>query len=157
MKKIIFFALFFKLSLIYLINNSCEFRKVPQEKMDLPLIMRLPYSWKHPTIPPSPSPPLMGKQMGVIETLGIAPLGYELDGKVKVFRLIAQPVEKTIVDERVSPDYVHLIPKKNIVKEVHHHRPIVQKIRAWGYNGATPEINRPVLPGETFTYEFTMY
>ena len=40
----------------------------------------------------SPPPPLMGKQMGTVQTLNTPPLGYEMDGDVKVFRLIAQPV-----------------------------------------------------------------
>ncbi|MBI2775193.1 copper oxidase [Candidatus Dependentiae bacterium] len=160
---------------------------------------KLAYSWADPKIKFSPPPPLMGKQMGVVQTLGIPPLGYEMDGNVKVFHLIAQPVEKTIVDERKPAEYDALIPKKNKLEHAHHHSPIVQKIRAWGYNGstpgptievnegdrvriifknelpeptsihwhgleipndqdgATPETNRPVLPGETFIYEFTLY
>jgi hypothetical protein len=162
---------------------------------------RLSYSWANPKIQPSPAPTLMGKQMGVVETLGILPLGYERDGNVKVFHLIAQPIKKVIVDETKAADYEHLIPEKNKLDSMykHHHKPIIQKIRAWGYNGttpgptieategdrirvilknelpeptsihwhgielpndqdgATPETNRPILPGETFTYEFTLY
>jgi len=164
-----------------------------------PRLHRLNYAWANPKITPSAPPPLTGKQMGVVNTIGIAPLGYEMDGNVKVFHLIAQPVEKTIVDERKPAEYDALIPKENRLNDTHHHTPIVQKIRAWGYNGstpgptieayegdrvriifknelpeptsihwhgleipndqdgATPETNKPVLPGETFTYEFTLY
>lgn len=161
---------------------------------------RLSYGWANPKIKPSPPPRLMGKQMGVVQTLGIPPLGYEMDGDIKVFHLIAQPVEKIIVDERKASDYDLLIPKENKIEHTqHHHTPIVQKIRAWGYNGstpgptieahegdririifknelpeptsihwhglevpndqdgATPETNKPIMPGETFTYEFTLY
>ncbi len=158
-----------------------------------------PYAWENPDIPPSPPPDLMGKQMGVVETLGIPPLGYEYDKGVKVFRLIAQPIEKIIVDTSRST-LEHLIPeeyKKDIV--LHQHAPIFKKVKFWGYNGsmpgptievtegdririilknelpeptsihwhgfeipnsqdgATPETARPVMPGETFTYEFTLY
>lgn len=160
---------------------------------------RLSYSWENKHIPPSPPPPLMGKQMGKINTIGIPPLGYTLDGNVKIFRLIAQPVERTIVDESKKTDWEDLIPKKNLLHDIHKHLPIIQKLKAWGYNGvtpgptievdegdrvriivknelpeptsihwhgleipnnmdgATPETNRPILPGETFTYEFTVY
>ncbi len=140
---------------------------------------------------------LMGKQMGTVETLGVPPLGYELDGNVKVFHLIAQPIEKYLTDGK-KPDYYDLVPPENRVAH-DHHPPIVQKIKCWGYNGTTPgptieayegdririvlknelpeptsihwhglevpndqdgaapETARPVLPGETFVYEFTLY
>lgn len=97
---------------------------------------KLPYSWKNPKIKPSAPPPLTGKQMGVVQTLGIEPLGYEMDGNVKVFRLYAQPIEQFITDGKEA-EYDKLIPEKN--KFHHHvHGNIVQKIRAWGFNGSTP-------------------
>lgn len=40
--------------------------------------------------------------MGVVETPGVPPLGYELDGNIKIFRLIAQPIEHLIVDEKID-------------------------------------------------------
>ncbi len=80
-------------------------------------LKRLPYSWKNPKIPPSPQPPLTGKQMGVLQTPGIKPLGYTMDGKVKVFRLYAQPIEQYITDGKKA-EYDKLIPKKN--KFPHH-------------------------------------
>lgn len=154
--------------------------------------------WRDPAIKPSPPPPLTGKKMGTIETLGIPPLGYELDGTVKVFHLIAQPVEKTIADEQ-EPSWHHLVPKEFRVNHLEHKHNIIQKLRCWGYNGSMPgptiEVfegdririivknelpeptsvhwhgielpnfqdgaggitQRPIMPGETFTYEFTLY
>ncbi|MFC1841551.1 multicopper oxidase domain-containing protein [Candidatus Dependentiae bacterium] len=156
--------------------------------------------WKKPSQAVSPPPPLAGKQMGLVETPGVKPLGYELDGNVKIFRLIAQPIEQIIVDESHST-IAHLIPKKNMVpkKMKMHHKPRYQKIKCWGYNGSTPgptleategdrvriivknelpeptsihwhgielpnnqdgaapETQRPIMPGETYTYEFTLY
>jgi len=157
------------------------------------------YAWENKNMSPSPPPPLMGKQMGVVETLGVPPLGYTWDKGVKVFHLIAQPIEKVIVDASWST-FEHLVAKKHkqgVPK--HHHEPIYQKMKCWGYNGstpgptieategdririvlknelpeptsihwhgmevpncqdgATPETARPVMPGETFTYEFTLY
>ncbi|MCA9770199.1 hypothetical protein KC460_02405 [Candidatus Dependentiae bacterium] len=56
--------------------------------------------WKKENEQISAPPSLMGKQMGVVETPGVPPLGYELDGNIKIFRLIAQPIEHLIVDEK---------------------------------------------------------
>ncbi len=153
--------------------------------------------WKNPAIKLSPAPALMGKQMGVIETPGVPPLGYELDGNVKVFRLIAQPIEHLIVDESHST-HQHLIPEKNAPHAMGH-KPRYQKIKCWGYNGTTPgptievtegdrvriivknelpeptsihwhgievpndqdgsapETQHAIMPGEEYTYEFTLY
>lgn len=99
---------------------------------------RLAYSWANPKIKPSLSPKLTGKQMGVVNTPSIAPLGYEIDGNVKVFRLYAQPIEQYITDGKAA-EYEKLIPEKNrppegIIQDHH----IIQKIRAWGFNGTTP-------------------
>ncbi len=153
--------------------------------------------WENPEIKQTKAP-LMGKQMGVVETPGIKPLGYELDGKVKVFHLVAQPIEKVIVDESHST-FDYLIPKQNKVPSDMKHVPRYQKVKCWGYNGsspgptievdegdtvriivknelpeptsihwhgvllpnsedgAAPETQRPIMPGETYTYEFTLY
>lgn len=101
-------------------------------------VKRLTYSWANPDIKPSPQPPLTGKQMGVVNTPGIEPLGFEMDGKVKVFKLYAQPVEQYITDGKEA-EYEKLISKKNKVPPgIMHHHPIMQKIRAWGFNGTTP-------------------
>ncbi|MCI0453982.1 MAG: multicopper oxidase domain-containing protein [Candidatus Dadabacteria bacterium] len=78
----------------------------------------------------SPPPPLMGKQMGRVHTLSHPPLGYEMEGNVKVFHLIAQPVKVTIT------------------KGTKDHHPSTRKFQpmptwpkemiAWGYNGVCP-------------------
>ncbi len=94
------------------------------------------YAWSNPHIPISPLPSLTGKQMGKVETPGIPPLGYEMNGKVKVFCLIAQPIEQVITDSRHSDsaliaqvqNFMGLLPMM----------PIYQRIKAWGYNGSTP-------------------
>src|SRR4030042_6738883 len=57
-----------------------------------------PLGWSDPNIKISPPPPLTGKQMGRVITPNVPPLGYEMDGNVKVFTLIVQPVEKYIHD-----------------------------------------------------------
>jgi hypothetical protein len=158
-------------------------------------------AWKNDQILPAiqlPQSPIKQKNLKktMIETLGINPIDYELDGTTKVFRLTAQPVETVMVDTNASLiDY--LIPTAN--KVPHHHRSIVQKIRGWGYNGsipgptleasegdrvriivtnelpeptsihwhgievpndqdgAAPETQKPIMPGEQYTYEFTLY
>lgn len=111
-------------------RNSFPYKKMPQGPH------RLTYAWANPNLKPSPPPCLTGKQMGVVNTLSIPPLGYEMDGDVKVFRLYAQPIEQYITDGKEA-EYDKLIPKKN--KFHHHmHSNIVQKIRAWGFNGTTP-------------------
>ena len=154
--------------------------------------------WKSPSKKTSSPPLLTGKQMGVVQTPGVPPLGYELDGDVKVFRLVAQPIEHLIVDESQSK-LSYLIPDKNKVPHKMHHTPRYQKIRCWGYNGSTPgptieategdrvrimvknelpeptsihwhgielpndqdgaapETQRAIMPGEEYTYEFTLY
>lgn len=154
--------------------------------------------WKKPSEIITPPPPLMGKQMGVVQTPGIPPLGYELDGDIKVFRLIAQPIEHLIVDETEST-VAHLIPKRNRVPHKMHHTPRYQKVKCWGYNGTTPgptievtegdrvriivknelpeptsihwhgielpndqdgaapETQQAIMPGEEYAYEFTLY
>lgn len=162
-------------------------------------LRHLDYAWSNPKIKPSPPPSLTGKQMGVCITPNVQPLGYEMDGDVKVFRLIAQPVEQYITDGKI-PDYDSFILAKNrLPKGMMHHSSVVQKIRAWGYNGSTPgptiEVTEgdririivknelpeptsihwhgielpndqdgaagfaepPLMPGQTKTYEFTLY
>lgn len=112
-------------------------------------VARLPYSWANPKIKPSPPPPLTGKQMGVLKTPGIEPLGYEMDGNVKVFRLYAQPIEQYITDGKEA-EYEKLIPEKNKFPHhlMHQHANIVQKIRAWGFNGTTPGPTIEVYEGD---------
>ncbi len=161
--------------------------------LDYPVI-----PWKKQSQVISQPSPLTGKQMGVVQTPGIQSLGYELDGKVKVFRLVAQPIEQLIVDERHST-FAHLIPPKNKIPQEIHHVPRYQRVKCWGYNGSTPgptievtegdrvriivknelpeptsihwhgievpndqdgaapETQRAIMPGQEYTYEFTLY
>lgn len=170
-----------------------------QIKQSIPIISQ-PYiiPWQQPSLKISPIPKLMGTQMGNVETPGVKPLGYELDGDIKVFTLIAQPIEHLIVDETQST-HAHLIPEEHKIPHKMHHVPKYQKIKCWGYNGsipgptieahegdtirvvlknelpeptsihwhgfeipnnqdgAAPETQRPVMPGEKFTYEFTLH
>lgn len=135
----VIFALLAPTMLLTAPRSSGKHAASPQElkkKNSHPAPHKLSYSWKNPKIQPSPPPPLTGKQMGVIDTPGIPPLGYEMDGNVKVFRLYAQPIEQFITNGKEA-EYEKLIPAKN--KFHHHdHMNIVQKIHAWGFNGSTP-------------------
>lgn len=154
--------------------------------------------WKKKGQPISPPPKLTGTQMGTVLTPSVPPLGYEMDGNVKVFRLIAQPIKQLIVNEKHST-VAPLIPKQNQVPHKIHHTPRIQKVKCWGYNGnspgptieafegdrvriivknelpeptsihwhgielpnnqdgAAPETQHPIMPGEEYTYEFTLY
>lgn len=102
--------------------------------------------WRDPNMPISPPPPLMGKQMGQVHTLNVPPLGYEMDGDVKVFRLIAQPVESYLTDGRMADE--------SIIKEwnrftggMHHNVP--KKVKLWGYNGSVPGPTIEAIEGDT--------
>ncbi len=154
--------------------------------------------WAKPGQKISPPPPLTGKNMGSVETLGIAPLGYEIDGNVKVFNLVVQPVEKTIT-KPVKPSWYHLIPQAYHTSDIKHRRKMTQQLKCWGYNGNTPgptieategdtirivvknelpeptsihwhgielpnhedgaagQTQYPIMPGQTYTYEFKLY
>lgn len=103
------------------------------------------YPWKDPDIKLSPQPALMGKQMGVVETPGIPPLGYEVVDNVKVFNLIAQPVEQWITDGKAT--HKGLVPAMQRIYGVHHTN-VQQKLRAWGYNGHTPGPTIEITEGE---------
>ena len=169
---------------------------IPQVKSQQPEQAIIP--WKQPSQIISAPPALTGKQMGTVLTPGVPPLGYEMDGDVKVFRLIAQPIEHLIVDESNSL-IAPLIPSHNQGPHAMHHTPKYQKVKAWGYNGntpgptievfegdrvriivknelpeptsihwhgielpnnqdgAAPETQHPIMPGEEYTYEFTLY
>ncbi len=153
--------------------------------------------WKAEGQTVSPPPSLLGRQMGRVETPGVQPLGYELDGDVKVFTLIAQPIEQTITDGQ--PMDHSIVPELNRFTGMTHDHPFEQKVRVWGYNDSTPgptlevtegdtirivlknELPEPtsihwhgielpneqdgaggltqpvVMPGESYTYEFTLH
>ena len=69
------------------------FHEPPARDMKHEMKMHEPIGWADPDIKLSSPPPLMSKQMGRVITPNVLPLGYERDGKVKVFTLIVQPVE----------------------------------------------------------------
>lgn len=152
--------------------------------------------WKDPSIQISEMPATMNKQMGQVHTLNIPSMGYEMDGDVKVFKLIAQPVEWIITDGK--PKKFPAVKVYEINDWIMRHN-FKKKVKLWGYNGQVPgptieftqgdrvriivknelpepttvhshglevpyEIDgageytqKPILPGETFTYEFTVH
>lgn len=161
--------------------------------------MKFYRGWKNPSMKLSVPPKLMGKSMGRINTLGVQPLGYTRDGAVKVFHLIAQPVEKIITDSSQKPSWYHLIPERYRADNLVMPRTIIQKLKCWGFNGSMPgptieahegdrvrivvknelpeptsihwhglevpneqdgaggQTQPPIMPGSTYTYEFTLH
>ena len=95
-----------------------------------------PIPWSDPKMPISPPPRLMGKQMGQVHTLNVPPLGYEMDGNVKVFTLIAQPVKNVFTTGRMFND--SMIKPEYRFKGGMHHMPQPEEARLWGYNGNMP-------------------
>ncbi len=92
-----------------------------------------------PNISYSPPPPLTGKQMGSVRTLSQPPLGYELDGKVKVFRLTAQPV-RVFITRGTSEQGARDI-EAHSGGAYEEFRPMLSQPKemiAWGYNGQCP-------------------
>lgn len=92
--------------------------------------------WAAPDKRLSPPPPSMGRQMGTVITPNVPPLGYEMDGKVKVFTLICQPVEHYILDGEPSPGSIwyKFHEAKGIMPGMHNPK----KIKGWGFNGSIP-------------------
>jgi len=100
-----------------------------------PLVDRFPR--RHPDIVLSSPPQTMGRQMGRVVTPGIPPLGYRMDGNVKVFELIAQPVE-VVITEQDSGEHSHAptIPEGHQGFQPRLSQPKI--MFAWGYNGNCP-------------------
>lgn len=87
----------------------------------------------------------MGVQMGSVVTVGLPPLGYTLDGDVKVFILIAQPVLSVITNG--VPSYWEVIPEENrYTGPAMPYYP--QRVKAWGFNGITPGPTIEVTEGD---------
>ncbi|MBW2148082.1 MAG: copper oxidase [Deltaproteobacteria bacterium] len=95
-----------------------------------------PMAWADPKVPISPPPPLTGRQMGRVHTLNVPPLGYEMDGDVKVFTLIAQPVKRLLTDGRMPDD--SLIKAWNRFTGGMQHMNQPKEVKLWGYNGSVP-------------------
>ena len=96
----------------------------------------------------SPPPPLMNQQMGSVQTVNVPPLGYELDGNVKVFTLIAQPLTHVFTDGK--PMDQSTIPVMNRFTgtsgHMMSHPPQVGLV--WGYNGSVPGPTIEVTEGD---------
>lgn len=156
-----------------------------------------PVAWADPKISLSPPPPLMGRQMGRVHTLNVPPLGYEVDGDIKVFTLIAQPVKRLLTSGGPPDPVVSEVWERN--NPFAHHMTVPKEVKLWGYNGSVPgptievtqgdrvriivknelpeptsihwhglevpfdqdgaggESQPPILPGDTWTYEFTVH
>jgi hypothetical protein len=154
-------------------------------------------AWADPDIPLSAPPDTMGKQMGRVHTLNVPPLGYEKEGSVKVFRLIAQPIKQYLTTGGPPVPVVAEMRKKN--NPYAHEMKVSREVKLWGYNGSSPgptieiiqgdrvriivrnelpeptsihwhglevpfeqdgaggESQPPILPGETWRYEFTVH
>ncbi|MGD8563366.1 MAG: multicopper oxidase domain-containing protein [Desulfarculaceae bacterium] len=94
------------------------------------------HAWRDPGMPASPPSPLMGRQMGKVHTLNVPPLGYQKEGKVKVYEIIAQPVERMLTDARPKPSWRVIAQNNRFKGGMHHAYP--QPARLWGYNGQVP-------------------
>src|SRR5262245_7961951 len=81
MQKI--YALILVTSTSIFAQNQIQHNTVPHHKRNRFGMGAPKYAWADPKIKLSPPPSLMGKQMGAVETVGIPPLGYEMDGDVK--------------------------------------------------------------------------
>lgn len=93
------------------------------------------HPWRDPKVTISPPPETMGKQLGEVHTLNIPPLAYEMDGDVKVFKLIAQPIEHTITEGK--PRNFEAFKKFDLPGWKMRHQ-FQKKARLWGYNGQIP-------------------
>jgi FtsP/CotA-like multicopper oxidase with cupredoxin domain len=74
--------------------------------------------------------------MGTVHTPDVPPLGFERDGRVKVFTLIIQPVERLILDG--EPPEGSIWDRVHKAKGIMHGMHIPKKVRVWGVNGVVP-------------------
>src|SRR4030043_2085155 len=109
-----------------------------------------PLGWADPNITLSPPPPLMGRQMGRVHTPNVQPLGYKIDGNVKVFTLIVQPVERYIHDG-IPPEaslWYRFHKAKGMQPDKFPSMFLPKKIKGWGFNGSIPGPNIDGSEGE---------
>lgn len=104
------------------------------------------FPWRDPNIALSPPPPLTGRGNGQVLTPHVQGLGFERDGKVKVFHLTAQPVERLILDGPPAPG--SLWDRWHKAKGAMHGMDIPKKVRVWGFNGSMPGPAIEVLQGD---------
>ena len=102
------------------------------------------HPWRHPDIEPTKPSSLTGVQMGVVNTPGVPPLGFEFDGDVKVFRLTAQPIEQMLTDGIDVNE--EIIPPQNRAHGMM--EPIKGRLKLWGYNGVVPGPTIEVTEGD---------
>ena len=101
---------------------------------------------------------------------GLEELSYKLDGSTKVFRLTAQPIRWKLFDKTYATawayngavpgplihvtdgDKVRIIVKNNLPEPttIHWHGVLVPN----NMDGIPDETQKPIQPGESFTYEF---
>ncbi len=113
------------------VHKGHEMPPVPHD-----MKMHMPLGWTDPNIKLSAPPPLMGKQMGHVITPNVPPIGYTMDKNVKVFTLIAQPVENYILDG--EPPEGSIWDKVHKAKGMMPGMYIPKKIKGWGFNGSIP-------------------
>jgi hypothetical protein len=101
--------------------------------------------WSDPDLPISPPPSLMGKQMGQVHTLNVPSLGYEMDGDIKVFTLIAQPVKRFLTDGRMADESI-IKEWNRFIGGMHHNVP--KEVKLWGYNGSVPGPTIEAIEGD---------
>jgi hypothetical protein len=105
-----------------------------------------PTAWAAPNISVSPPPPLMGKQMGKVHTLNVPPLGYKMDGDVKVFTLIMQPVRRFLTTGGSPNPVLSEIWKRN--NPYVHLMKVPKEVKLWGFNGSMPGPTIEVTQGD---------
>lgn len=94
------------------------------------------HAWADPAIRRSKPPATMNRKMGSVHAPDLPPMGWEMDGDVKVFHLTIQPVERLFVDGAPPPG--SLWDTMHRAKGVMHAHNLPKKVRAWGINGVTP-------------------
>ena len=94
------------------------------------------YAWEDRNVKISPPPELMGHQMGQVNALNVPPLGYKMDGNVKVFELTAQPIERVFTEGK--PRDLEVIKKLELPPGWRVQQDFEKKAKLWGYNCQVP-------------------
>lgn len=102
----------------------------------------------------STPPASMGQQQGVVQTLNVPALGYELDGDVKVFTLIAQPMEHVFTDGKPMDQSIIPLMNRAFGHMASHMKGTSQTGIVWGYNGSMPGPTIEANEGETIRVIF---
>jgi FtsP/CotA-like multicopper oxidase with cupredoxin domain len=84
--------------------------------------------------------------MGRVRTINVPPLGFQMDGDVKVFYLTAQPVERVLT--RGSLPDLSFIKAWNRFHGGMESRLRPKKAKLWGYNGTVPGPTIEALQGD---------